>query len=59
MADGMGASRRSFLKLGGAVALASTLNPVANAAEAQTGKGGQAGAKPKQAAGKRKASGVP
>jgi predicted alpha-1,2-mannosidase len=55
MADGMGASRRSFLKLGGAVALASTLNPVANAAEgaeAQAGKGAQAGAKPKQAAGK-------
>jgi predicted alpha-1,2-mannosidase len=55
MKDGVVASRRSFLKLGGAAALASSLSPVAQAAEgadAQPGKGSPARAKTKTGAGK-------
>lgn len=51
MADGITASRRSFLKLGGAAALASSLNPVVTAAEGQEQqplKGAQSGTKPGQ-----------
>ncbi len=54
MQEGGGASRRNFLKMGGAVALASTLEPVKTAAEgSESGpeKAGQAGTKPLQDAG--------
>jgi predicted alpha-1,2-mannosidase len=54
MADGIGASRRAFLKLGGAVALASTLETHAVALEggqAPTGNGGKAAAKTRTATG--------
>jgi len=54
MPDGSGTSRRSFLKIGGAVALISSLEPAVEAAEnppSLPGKEGQAAQKPRQAAG--------
>jgi predicted alpha-1,2-mannosidase len=54
MPDGKGTSRRSFLKIGGAVALLTTLDQAAEAAESSPsapGNEGRASAKPQPAAG--------
>jgi predicted alpha-1,2-mannosidase len=48
MGNGKGASRRSFLKMGGAVALAASLEPAGKAAEGSA-KGGPAASKPRTA----------
>ena len=54
MADGRGTSRRSFLKIGGAAAVISSLEPAAKAGQSPlpvTGNVGQAAAQPQQATG--------